>query len=98
MVIFLNLNMMRLTCTLLSVSGSVGNSTQINSYSDSGYQDAVSYYSSGQAQGECQQRLQNSLPGSGGISTLQRSSRAEGQAVGHHQTPELQVDLTFLTS
>ncbi|XP_050974957.1 plakophilin-4 isoform X4 [Labeo rohita] len=72
-------------------AGSVGNSTQINSYSDSGYQDAVSYYSSGQAQGECQQRLQNSLPGSGGISTLQRSSRAEGQAVGHHQTPELQV-------
>ncbi|KAL1268416.1 hypothetical protein QQF64_033779 [Cirrhinus molitorella] len=75
-------------------AGSVGNShssTQMNSYSDSGYQDAVSYYSSGQAQGECQQRVQNSLPGSGGSSTLQRSSRAEGQAVGHHRTPELQV-------
>uniref|UniRef100_A0A671PAG4 Plakophilin-4-like n=1 Tax=Sinocyclocheilus anshuiensis TaxID=1608454 RepID=A0A671PAG4_9TELE len=62
---------------------SVGNShssTQMNSYSDSGYQDAVSYYS-GQPQGECQQRLQNTLPASGGSSTLQRGSRAEGQAV-----------------
>uniref|UniRef100_A0A8C2ER15 Plakophilin 4 n=1 Tax=Cyprinus carpio TaxID=7962 RepID=A0A8C2ER15_CYPCA len=55
-----------LTCTLLSVSGS----TQMNSYPDSGYQDAVSYYS-GQAQ-----RLQTSLPASGG------SSRAEGQVSG----------------
>uniref|UniRef100_A0A8C2EQS8 Plakophilin 4 n=1 Tax=Cyprinus carpio TaxID=7962 RepID=A0A8C2EQS8_CYPCA len=64
-VIFLNCNMKCLTCTLLSVSGS----TQMNSYPDSGYQDAVSYYS-GQAQ-----RLQTSLPASGG------SSRAEGQAV-----------------
>uniref|UniRef100_A0A8C1LKX7 Plakophilin 4 n=1 Tax=Cyprinus carpio TaxID=7962 RepID=A0A8C1LKX7_CYPCA len=62
---------------------SVGNShssAQMNSYSDSGYQDAVSYYSC-QPQGECQQRLQNSLPASGGSSTLQRGSRAEGQAV-----------------
>uniref|UniRef100_A0A9J7XYW1 Plakophilin 4 n=1 Tax=Cyprinus carpio carpio TaxID=630221 RepID=A0A9J7XYW1_CYPCA len=61
---------------------SVGNShssAQMNSYSDSGYQDAVSYYSC-QPQGECQQRLQNSLPASGGSSTLQRGSRAEGQA------------------
>ncbi|XP_058643095.1 plakophilin-4-like isoform X6 [Onychostoma macrolepis] len=76
-----------------AVSGSVGNShssTQMNSYSDSGYQDAVSFYSS-QAQGECQQRLQNSLPASGGSATLQRISRAEGQAAGHHRTPELQV-------
>lgn len=74
-------------------AGSVGNShssTQMNSYSDSGYQDAVSFYSS-QAQGECRQRLQNSLPASGGSSTLQRISRAEGQAAGHHRTPELQV-------
>uniref|UniRef100_A0A672SYW8 Plakophilin-4-like n=1 Tax=Sinocyclocheilus grahami TaxID=75366 RepID=A0A672SYW8_SINGR len=66
-----------------AISGSVGNShssTQMNSYTDSGYQDAVSYYS-GQPQGECQQRLQNSLPASGGSSTLQRGSRAEGQAV-----------------
>uniref|UniRef100_A0A8C2FH29 Plakophilin 4 n=1 Tax=Cyprinus carpio TaxID=7962 RepID=A0A8C2FH29_CYPCA len=62
---------------------SVGNShssAQMNSYSDSGYQDAVSYYSC-QPQGECQQRLQNSLSASGGSSTLQRGSRAEGQAV-----------------
>uniref|UniRef100_A0A8C1MN72 Plakophilin 4 n=1 Tax=Cyprinus carpio TaxID=7962 RepID=A0A8C1MN72_CYPCA len=65
-VIFLNCNMKCLTCTLLSVSGS----TQMNSYPDSGYQDAVSYYS-GQAQ-----RLQTSLPASGG------SSRAEGQVSG----------------
>ncbi|XP_073702477.1 plakophilin-4-like isoform X2 [Garra rufa] len=75
-------------------AGSVGNShssTQMNSYSDSGYQDAVSYYSSGQTQAECQHRLQNSLPGSGGGATLQRSSRAEGQAVGHHRTTELQM-------
>ncbi|XP_016110375.1 plakophilin-4-like isoform X1 [Sinocyclocheilus grahami] len=74
-------------------AGSVGNShssTQMNSYTDSGYQDAVSYYS-GQPQGECQQRLQNSLPASGGSSTLQRGSRAEGQAAGYHRTPELQV-------
>uniref|UniRef100_A0A8C1LGJ3 Plakophilin 4 n=1 Tax=Cyprinus carpio TaxID=7962 RepID=A0A8C1LGJ3_CYPCA len=63
---------------------SVGNShssAQMNSYSDSGYQDAVSYYSC-QPQGECQQRLQNSLPASGGSSTLQRGSRAEGQVPG----------------
>ncbi|XP_042611051.1 plakophilin-4-like isoform X1 [Cyprinus carpio] len=74
-------------------AGSVGNShssAQMNSYSDSGYQDAVSYYSC-QPQGECQQRLQNSLPASGGSSTLQRGSRAEGQAAGHQRTPELQV-------
>ncbi|XP_016416342.1 plakophilin-4-like isoform X4 [Sinocyclocheilus rhinocerous] len=74
-------------------AGSVGNSNssaQMNSYSDSGYQDAVSYYS-GQAQGECQQRLQNALPASGGSSRLQRGSRAEGQAAGHPRTPELQV-------
>ncbi|XP_016111357.1 plakophilin-4-like isoform X2 [Sinocyclocheilus grahami] len=74
-------------------AGSVGNShssAQMNSYSDSGYQDAVSYYS-GQAQGECQQRLQNTLPASGGSSRLQRGSRAEGQAAGHPRTPELQV-------
>uniref|UniRef100_A0A8C2HMG4 Plakophilin 4 n=1 Tax=Cyprinus carpio TaxID=7962 RepID=A0A8C2HMG4_CYPCA len=63
---------------------SVGNShssAQMNSYSDSGYQDAVSYYSC-QPQGECQQRLQNSLSASGGSSTLQRGSRAEGQVPG----------------
>ncbi|XP_051761868.1 plakophilin-4-like isoform X3 [Ctenopharyngodon idella] len=65
-------------------TGSVGNShssTQMNSYSDSGYQDTVSYYSS-RTRGKCQLRLQNSFPGSGGSSTQQRNSRAEGQAAG----------------
>uniref|UniRef100_A0A8C1TVN3 Plakophilin 4 n=1 Tax=Cyprinus carpio TaxID=7962 RepID=A0A8C1TVN3_CYPCA len=65
--------------TTTALPRSVGNShssAQMNSYSDSGYQDAVSYYSC-QPQGECQQRLQNSLPASGGSSTLQRGSRAE---------------------
>ncbi|XP_051564038.1 plakophilin-4-like isoform X4 [Myxocyprinus asiaticus] len=65
-------------------AGSVGNSrssTQMNSYSDSGYQDAGSYYSS-QTQGKCELRPQHSFPGSGGNSTLQRNSRAEGQAAG----------------
>ncbi|XP_052004207.1 plakophilin-4-like isoform X2 [Xyrauchen texanus] len=57
-------------------AGSVGNSrssTQMNSYSDSGYQDAGSYYSS---------QTQGKFPGSGGNSALQRNSRAEGQAAG----------------
>uniref|UniRef100_A0A8C1TU70 Plakophilin 4 n=1 Tax=Cyprinus carpio TaxID=7962 RepID=A0A8C1TU70_CYPCA len=70
--------------TTTALPRSVGNShssAQMNSYSDSGYQDAVSYYSC-QPQGECQQRLQNSLPASGGSSTLQRGSRAEGQVPG----------------
>ncbi|XP_051565742.1 plakophilin-4-like isoform X2 [Myxocyprinus asiaticus] len=64
--------------------GSIGNSrssTQMNSYSDSGYQDAGSYYSS-QTQGKCELRPQHSFPGSGGNSALQRNSRAEGQAAG----------------
>uniref|UniRef100_W5KU10 Plakophilin 4 n=1 Tax=Astyanax mexicanus TaxID=7994 RepID=W5KU10_ASTMX len=66
--------------------GSVGNSrssTQMNSYSDSGYQDAGSYYSS-QNMGKVEVRLQHSYPGNsvatGG--TLLRNSRAEGQATG----------------
>ncbi|XP_053483435.1 plakophilin-4 isoform X3 [Ictalurus furcatus] len=63
---------------------SVGNSrssTQMNSYSDSGYQDAGSYYSS-QNVGRTEMRLQHSYPGGGpaGSSTLMRNSRAEGQA------------------
>ncbi|XP_059417361.1 plakophilin-4-like [Carassius carassius] len=65
-------------------AGSGGNSHSsalMNSYSDSGYQDAVSYQS-GQPQGECQQ---NSSPASAG------SPRAEGQAAGHPPTAELQV-------
>ncbi|XP_076858667.1 plakophilin-4-like isoform X3 [Brachyhypopomus gauderio] len=65
-------------------AGSVGNShssTQMNSYADSGYQDAGSYYSS-QTLGKVEVRLQPSYPLTGGTGTgsLLRSSRAEGQA------------------
>ncbi|XP_029559195.1 plakophilin-4 isoform X2 [Salmo trutta] len=65
--------------------GSTGNSrssTQMNSYSDSGYQDASSYYS-GQNQNnlaKAELRMQHSYPGTGGTSTLLRNARAEGQA------------------
>ncbi|KAF7709760.1 hypothetical protein HF521_016610 [Silurus meridionalis] len=63
---------------------SVGNSrssTQMNSYSDSGYQDAGSYYSS-QNVGRTDVRLQHSYTGGGPVpgGTLLRNSRAEGQA------------------
>ncbi|TSL54355.1 Plakophilin-4 [Bagarius yarrelli] len=63
---------------------SVGNSrssTQMNSYSDSGYQDASSYYS-GREMGRTDVRLQHSYASSGPTvsSTLLRTSRAEGQA------------------
>ncbi|XP_031413982.1 plakophilin-4 isoform X3 [Clupea harengus] len=53
-------------------------STQMNSYSDSGYQDASSYYSS-QNLGKSELRLQHSYPGTAGSSTLMRNARAEGQ-------------------
>uniref|UniRef100_A0A8C9TB82 Plakophilin 4 n=1 Tax=Scleropages formosus TaxID=113540 RepID=A0A8C9TB82_SCLFO len=64
--------------------GSGGNSrssTQMNSYSDSGYQDACSYYSS-QNLGKAELRLQHSYPGtgSGGGSAIARHARPEGQA------------------
>ncbi|XP_065129166.1 plakophilin-4-like isoform X4 [Paramisgurnus dabryanus] len=61
--------------------GNSHSSNQMNSYSDSGYQDAGSYYSS-QEQGKCELRLQHSFQGSGGGSTLQRNARAEGQVIG----------------
>ncbi|KAK1789068.1 hypothetical protein P4O66_015021 [Electrophorus voltai] len=66
--------------------GSVGNShssTQMNSYADSGYQDAGSYYSS-QTLGKVEVRLQPSYPATGVATggSLLRSSRAEGQASG----------------
>uniref|UniRef100_A0A4W4FTB0 Plakophilin 4 n=1 Tax=Electrophorus electricus TaxID=8005 RepID=A0A4W4FTB0_ELEEL len=65
---------------------SVGNShssTQMNSYADSGYQDAGSYYSS-QTLGKVEVRLQPSYPATGVATggSLLRSSRAEGQASG----------------
>lgn len=53
----------------------------MNSYSDSGYQDAGSYYSS-QNVGRTGVRLQHSYQSSGPVDsgTLLRNSRAEGQA------------------
>ncbi|XP_039613381.1 plakophilin-4 isoform X1 [Polypterus senegalus] len=63
--------------------GSIGNSrcsTQMNSYSDSGYQEASSYYSS-QNLVKPELRLQHSFPGSTANSTLMRNIRAEGQTL-----------------
>ncbi|XP_059198598.1 plakophilin-4 isoform X3 [Centropristis striata] len=60
---------------------SVGNSrssTQMNSYSDSGYQDASSGYHSSQNLGKAELRMQHSFPGAG-TGTLGRNVRAEGQ-------------------
>ncbi|XP_029936130.1 plakophilin-4 isoform X3 [Myripristis murdjan] len=63
--------------------GSAGNSrssTQMNSYSDSGYQDASSGYYSSQNLGKAELRMQHSFPGTGsGTGTLLRNARAEGQ-------------------
>ncbi|KAJ8253340.1 hypothetical protein GJAV_G00211850 [Gymnothorax javanicus] len=62
--------------------GSGGNSrssTQMNSYSDSGYQDTSSYYSS-QNLVKADLRLQHSYPGTGAGSAHGRGARAEGQA------------------
>ncbi|XP_068559868.1 plakophilin-4-like isoform X3 [Cebidichthys violaceus] len=62
--------------------GSAGNSrssTQMNSYSDSGYQDAGSGYVSSQNLGKAELRMQHSFPGAG-TGTLGRNTRAEGQA------------------
>uniref|UniRef100_A0A671YVZ1 Plakophilin 4 n=1 Tax=Sparus aurata TaxID=8175 RepID=A0A671YVZ1_SPAAU len=61
--------------------GSTGNSrssTQMNSYSDSGYQDASSGYHSSQNLGKAELRMQHSFPGAG-TGTLVRNARAEGQ-------------------
>ncbi|XP_070770917.1 plakophilin-4 isoform X1 [Enoplosus armatus] len=62
--------------------GSTGNSrssTQMNSYSDSGYQDASSGYLSSQNVGKAELRMQHSFPGAG-TGTLGKNARAEGQA------------------
>ncbi|KAM4609150.1 plakophilin-4-like isoform 3-T5 [Polymixia lowei] len=65
-------------------AGSAGNSrssTQMNSYSDSGYQDASSGYYGSQNMGKAELRMQHSFPGTGpGTGTLMRNARAEGQA------------------
>uniref|UniRef100_A0A3B4Z8S7 Plakophilin 4 n=1 Tax=Stegastes partitus TaxID=144197 RepID=A0A3B4Z8S7_9TELE len=61
--------------------GSAGNScssTQMNSYSDSGYQDASSGYLSSQNLGKAELRMQHSFPGAG-TGTLIRNAKAEGQ-------------------
>ncbi|XP_030613839.1 plakophilin-4 isoform X3 [Archocentrus centrarchus] len=63
-------------------AGSAGNScssAQMNSYSDSGYQDASSSYLSSQNLGKAELRVQHSFPGAG-TGTLMRNARAEGQA------------------
>lgn len=60
------------------LSGSGGNShssTQMNSHSDSGYQDANSGYLSGQNMSKAELRMQHSFPGA-----VVRNTRAEGQA------------------
>lgn len=65
-----------------SLSGSGGNShssTQMNSYSDSGYQDTSSGYLSSQNMGKAELRMQHSFPGVC-TGTLVRNTRAEGQA------------------
>uniref|UniRef100_A0A8C7V612 Plakophilin 4 n=1 Tax=Oncorhynchus mykiss TaxID=8022 RepID=A0A8C7V612_ONCMY len=63
-------------------TGNSRSSTQMNSYSDSGYQDASNYYVS-QNQNSLAKtdlRMPRSYPGTGGTSTLLRNARAEGQA------------------
>ncbi|XP_035762620.1 plakophilin-4-like [Neolamprologus brichardi] len=57
--------------------GNSCSSAQMNSYSDSGYQDASSSYLSSQNLGKAELRVQHSFPGTG---TLMRNARAEGQA------------------
>uniref|UniRef100_A0AAQ4NQ73 Plakophilin 4 n=1 Tax=Gasterosteus aculeatus aculeatus TaxID=481459 RepID=A0AAQ4NQ73_GASAC len=59
--------------------GNSRSSTQMNSYSDSGYQDAGSGYVSSQNLGKAELRMQHSFPGTG-TGTLGRNTRAEGQA------------------
>lgn len=51
----------------------------MNSYSDSGYQDASSGYQASQNMGKTELRIQHSFPGAC-TGTLGRSARAEGQA------------------
>lgn len=52
----------------------------MNSYSDSGYQDASSGYLSGQNMSKAELRMQHSFPGAVG-----RNARAEGQAAAQVQ-------------
>uniref|UniRef100_A0A8C6VYW4 Plakophilin 4 n=1 Tax=Nothobranchius furzeri TaxID=105023 RepID=A0A8C6VYW4_NOTFU len=69
--------------------GSAGNScgsAQMNSYSDSGYQDASGGYTSGQNHAKSELKMQHSFPG-GGTSTLLRNTRAEGQTSSQVSQP-----------
>ncbi|XP_028248960.1 plakophilin-4 isoform X2 [Parambassis ranga] len=59
-------------------AGNSCSSTQMNSYSDSGYQDASSGNLSSQNLGKAELRMQHSFPGAG-TGTLRRNARAEGQ-------------------
>uniref|UniRef100_A0AAX7VAK7 Plakophilin 4 n=1 Tax=Astatotilapia calliptera TaxID=8154 RepID=A0AAX7VAK7_ASTCA len=63
--------------------GNSCSSAQMNSYSDSGYQDASSSYLSSQNLGKAELRVQHSFPGAG-TGTLMRNARAEGQASAQH--------------
>lgn len=58
-------------------AGNSRSSTQMNSYSDSGYQDASSGYHSSQNLGKAELRMQHSFPGAG--TGTNRNARAEGQ-------------------
>ncbi|XP_061649543.1 plakophilin-4-like isoform X2 [Phyllopteryx taeniolatus] len=60
-------------------TGNSRSSTQMNSYSDSGYQDATSGYHSNQNVLKSELRMQHSFPGMG-TSTPVKTARAEGQA------------------
>ncbi|XP_037831904.1 plakophilin-4 isoform X2 [Kryptolebias marmoratus] len=60
-------------------AGNSCGSAQMNSYSDSGYQDASSGYLSGQNHAKAELKMQHSFPGAG-TGTLGRNARAEGQA------------------
>lgn len=75
------------------LSGSVGNShssPQMNSYSDSGYQDTNSNYLSGQNMSKAELRMQHSFPGA-----VVRNARAEGQAAAQVQSEDLSFWQTF---
>ncbi|XP_038576331.1 plakophilin-4 isoform X2 [Micropterus salmoides] len=60
-------------------AGNSRSSTQMNSYSDSGYQDASSGYLTSQNMGKAELRMQHSFPGAG-TGTQGKNARAEGQA------------------
>ncbi|XP_072300444.1 plakophilin-4 isoform X2 [Eucyclogobius newberryi] len=62
-------------------TGNSRSSTQMNSYSDSGYQDASSGYHSSQTLGKTELRIQHSFPAAGTGTGTSRNARAEGQTL-----------------